>query len=891
MKMKNSKIEPKPKALFFDFDDTLQPFDPCSRQALESSCQAFSLPFNEQVYQHYRQLNHGLWRRQKAGELSVEDVMERRFQLFLKDYGQAQLAEVFNQRYISELNRCVSKEPGADEVLDRLSRQYELFICSNGRLAEKRSRIELAGWTAYFKDLFVSDDIGFDKPDPRYFELCLQRSRYSADEVLFIGDSWTADILGARRVGLPAIWYCVHSRSDQEALPAEDSELENILCLKQLTELLPLLDEEACLAGEEATKQLCAEGGRQGISVRLPGNSPLKKTDAVVPESRYPRPEWLERAVFYEIYPQSFYDANGDGIGDIPGIISKLDYIADLGANAIWLSPCFDSPFKDAGYDVRDYKRVAARYGTNDDLIALFNEAHRRGMKVLLDLVPGHTSEEHPWFIESSKSEANAFTKRYIWTNSAFEGAEGRPFISGESERDGAYILNFFKCQPALNYGWAEVRKPWQSEALGKEACETCAAMVDVMRFWLERGADGFRVDMADSLVKGDGDEKTATIKTWQFIFDQLRPDFPQAAFVSEWGRPGLSSQAGFDMDFWLDWGWGEGNGYHHMLRFTRDTKSTDSREGDRSYFNAGSSTSALSWLVEYRREYEASRSKASFCFITCNHDTPRLAPRLSRDEIALAYCCLLTLPGNPFIYYGDEIGQRYLPLPSKEGGYHRTGSRTPMQWKQGRNFGFSNAAPEQLYLPVDPDVHAPTVEENIRDPRSLFCILKQLIALRRQYPSLLATSDWSPIACNEEGKALLYKRYCHVSTISGHRGEARAVNPDLKDWQDQGQEKEEANSQVARPLKESLFVCLNPGLKPERLNLPAQEFMELRSAKLIFSFSANGSENYLNGENYLNYTRFERKERRDEDLAKESTVDGNLLIEPQSISLFHLLQ
>lgn len=244
IKMKNSKIQPKPKALFFDFDDTLQPFDPCSRMALERSCRAFSLPFDEQVYQQYRQLNHELWRRQKAGELSVEEVMKRRFQLFLKDYGQAQLAEDLNQRYISELSRCVSKEPGSDEVLARLARQYELFICSNGRLAEKRSRIELAGWAAYFKDLFVSDDIGFDKPDLRYFERCLQRSRYSADEVLFIGDSWTADILGARRAGLPAIWYCAHSCSEQDIVPVGDSELDSILCVKQLTELLPLLDQK-----------------------------------------------------------------------------------------------------------------------------------------------------------------------------------------------------------------------------------------------------------------------------------------------------------------------------------------------------------------------------------------------------------------------------------------------------------------------------------------------------------------------------------------------------------------------------------------------------------------------------------------------------------------------
>ena len=171
---------------------------------------------------------------------------------------------------------------------------------------------------------------------------------------------------------------------------------------------------------------------------------------------------WLKDAVFYEIYPQSFYDTNGDGIGDINGITEKLDYIKSLGCNALWINPCFDSPFKDAGYDVRDYRKVAPRYGTNEDLCRLFEQAHEKGIRVLLDLVPGHTSEEHEWFRESQKAEKNAYTDRYIWTDFCFEGAEGLPYIGGESERSATYILNFFKCQPALNYGFLNVRKPWQ---------------------------------------------------------------------------------------------------------------------------------------------------------------------------------------------------------------------------------------------------------------------------------------------------------------------------------------------------------------------------------------------------------------------------------------------
>ena len=215
-----------------------------------------------------------------------------------------------------------------------------------------------------------------------------------------------------------------------------------------------------------------------------------------------PPPQMACRRNFYEIYPQSFVDSNGDGIGDIPGITLKLDYIKDLGCNAIWLNPCFDSPFKDAGYDVRDYKKVASRYGTNDDLIALFDAAHRRDMHVILDLVPGHTSEEHEWFHRSCKVERNNYSDRYIWTDSWISGGDGLPFIGGESPRNGTYILNFFKCQPALNYGFAHPERSWQKPALGPDAKATCDAMVDVMRFWLSRGADGFRVDMADSSSK-----------------------------------------------------------------------------------------------------------------------------------------------------------------------------------------------------------------------------------------------------------------------------------------------------------------------------------------------------------------------------------------------------
>ena len=221
---------------------------------------------------------------------------------------------------------------------------------------------------------------------------------------------------------------------------------------------------------------------------------------------------WLKDAVFYEIYPQSFCDTNGDGIGDIQGIISKLDYIKSVGCNALWINPWYDSPFVDAGYDVRDFKAIASRYGTMADAEELFKVAHEKGIHVLIDLVPGHTSEEHAWFVESGKGQpSEEYAHRYIWTENAFCRGDGMPFIGGEQPRDGTYIINFFKCQPALNYGWREIHEPnWQHPIDSPAALATREALKDVMRFWMAKGADGFRVDMADSLVKND-DEKIST--------------------------------------------------------------------------------------------------------------------------------------------------------------------------------------------------------------------------------------------------------------------------------------------------------------------------------------------------------------------------------------------
>ena len=268
------------------------------------------------------------------------------------------------------------------------------------------------------------------------------------------------------------------------------------------------------------------------------------------------RPNWLNTAIFYEIYPQSFNDTNADGIGDMQGIIEKLDYIKELGCNALWLNPCFLSPFYDAGYDVEDYFTVAPRYGTNEDLVRLFKEAHKREMHVLLDLVPGHTSVNHKWFRESMKAARNEYTDRYVWTDSTWEEPDGMNALKGISERVGACGVNFFSHQPALNYGYykPDPEKKWQQAMDAPGPLATREAMKDVMRFWLSAGCDGFRVDMAHSLVKNDEDSK-GTIKLWQDVRAFLDREFPAAVLVSEWGEPDKSLAGGFHMDFLLHFG------------------------------------------------------------------------------------------------------------------------------------------------------------------------------------------------------------------------------------------------------------------------------------------------------------------------------------------------
>lgn len=452
-------------------------------------------------------------------------------------------------------------------------------------------------------------------------------------------------------------------------------------------------------------------------------------------------PEWFRNAIAYEVYPQSFQDTNGDGIGDLPGITARLDYIRSLGCDTLWINPCFDSPMQDAGYDVRDYRRVAPRYGTNEDLAELCRQAHQRGMHILLDLVPGHTSDQHPWFQESRKADGGAYADRYVWTESAFTKPSGYQWICGVTPRNGCALINFFDMQPALNYGFGQVTHSWQMDWRDPRCQATMDEMMDVMRFWLRLGCDGFRVDMADSLVKDDPG-KEATSALWRRAQAMLAREFPEAVLVAEWSDPVRSlCRAEFQGDFYLNRG-----GYQSLMR-----------DGIHTYFHRRAGGELSRFLNEYMSRYLATRDAGYICMITGNHDTRRAALELDAEELKMAYSLIFTLPGVPFLYAGDEIGMRHLQLESKEGGYARTGDRTPMQWAQGPQYGFSTNP--ETYLPQDDAPDAPTVADQEAQGDSLLHYVRRLLTLRRSEPDLGADAVFEPLWQGAHGYPFVYRR------------------------------------------------------------------------------------------------------------------------------------
>ena len=493
--------------------------------------------------------------------------------------------------------------------------------------------------------------------------------------------------------------------------------------------------------------------------------------------------DWLHDAVLYEIYPQSFADSDGDGIGDLKGVIAHLDHIASLGVDTLWFNPCFASPFVDAGYDVSDFLTIAPRYGTNEDMVELITQAGRRGMRVLLDLVAGHTSIEHPWFQRELHAEGpDPEGDRYVWCeeppgNDTADDVPGTPaWVQSPGPRRGWYLKNFYDQQPALNFGWTELRQeePWRDAVDAPGPRRNITSLQEIMAFWLDRGVAGFRIDMAFSLVKGNGKNGGAVASTalWRGIRDWLDATYPDAVIVPEGKEPRTGAPLAFHADFFLV--------IHeeHASLFDNHFAGTLPFHAPREpYFDAAGAGSARTFLDSWSFARQADPARP-IILSTADHDFSRLCcgPR-TVEQLAPALTFLLTWGSVPCLYYGDEIGMRYLPdTPDVEGAicnpsYNRAGCRTPMQWDDSPNAGFSTADHSRLYLPIDPDPARPTVAAQEHDPHSTLNLVRRLIALRKATPALGSRASTQVL---HDGYPLAYLRdETHLVVVNPRRAPA----------------------------------------------------------------------------------------------------------------------
>ena len=537
-------------------------------------------------------------------------------------------------------------------------------------------------------------------------------------------------------------------------------------------------------------------------------------------------PQWLENAVIYQVYPSSFKDSDGNGIGDIPGVLSKLDYIESLGVNVVWFNPLFESGWIDGGYDILDYYKVDSRFGTNTDLVTLIDECHKRGIKVLLDLVPGHTSMDHPWFKQSMQADANQqYSDYFIWSDvlpdekaekdlqkmlaseNPFQDTRGKWMLASEvpgAERAKYYMKNFYACQPSLNFGFAnpDPNHPWEQGVNDPGPLAVKQELKDILAFWFSKGVDGFRVDMASSIIKNDKD-KSAIVAFWREIRGWMDENYPDRMLMAEWNNPRYCLAAGFNVDMYLN---SQGSSNRRMY-FDRKHQADGgvyfSLNGGKEslkdlYGNPwpedkiDRSMDAEAMLLKYYDSYSQSidwtRDWGYFATITGNHDHLRLntGARNSADQLKVMMAWVLTQQ-LPILYYGDEIGMRSLAdLPNVEGANHngkeRSGARTPMQWDSSANAGFSTCAEEDLYLPICPEwtpatswplykqwkaggAKNPTskgmitVESQDTDPSSLLNWTRSLIALRKSTPAFWGSSSWEPVITKGQPYPMVYKR------------------------------------------------------------------------------------------------------------------------------------
>ncbi|MCX2732672.1 alpha-amylase family glycosyl hydrolase [Saccharopolyspora sp. NFXS83] len=475
-------------------------------------------------------------------------------------------------------------------------------------------------------------------------------------------------------------------------------------------------------------------------------------------------PSWLADSVLYQLYPQSFADTDGNGIGDLRGIIEHLDHLQWLGVGAIWVNPVFPSPLTDAGYDIADYTGVHPRYGDEQDVAELVEQARKRGMRVLFDLVAGHTSDQHPWFLDSLQDDQD---HNYIWATPEQlpeDGSLPEEFVASPGPRQGAFRKNYYETQPAINYGYARMdpAEPWRQGVDDEGPRRNREAIFQVMDHWLRLGISGFRCDLAATLVKDDPGW-VETSRLWGELRERVAQSHPEAVLISEWGDPETSVPAGFDADFYLPVnGPGDGAPWKSLWH-------------ENPFFGAEGTGTAKIFVDAWTTATEKI-GPGRIMLPTANHDS---ANRLNDgvrtpEELPVAFAFLLTWPTVPSLYYGEEIGMRMIEdLPEVEGSAGRQRNRTPMQWNDGPNAGFSSAPADDLYIPIDPSSDRPNVQAQREDPGSLLHFVRRLLALRKQHPELGTRAD---VQVFSDGYPLTYLRGGRFLVTANPRREEAAV-------------------------------------------------------------------------------------------------------------------
>jgi alpha-glucosidase len=468
---------------------------------------------------------------------------------------------------------------------------------------------------------------------------------------------------------------------------------------------------------------------------------------------------WWQKAVIYQIYPRSFQDSDGDGVGDLAGIDSRLDYVQSLNVDAIWLSPVYPSPMHDFGYDVTDYTAIHPMFGTMSDFDRLLAETHRRGMRLLMDYIPNHTSDEHPWFLESRSSRDNPRRDWYLWRDPAPDGGPpnnwlsvfGGPAWTFDEATGQYYNHQFVSQQPDLNYRNPEVQQ----------------AMLEVMRFWLEKGVDGFRVDTIPRLVKDDRYRDEPPDPDWDGVDPYYSLLHIHTRNVS--GLHDIIRRMRSLLDEYPD---------RVLIGETyltvQELMPYYGAELDECHFPYNFQLIKLPWDARGIRDavdtYEGLLPAGAWPnWVLGNHDVHRVATRVGQAQARVAAMMLFTLRGTPTLYYGEEIGMENVEIPPEfvqdppalkqpEIAHilGRDPERTPMQWDAGPNAGFTRAGVAP-WLPVAPDHRRRNVAQQEQDPTSMLSLHRALTALRRAQPALHA-GDYSPVRTGSQD-IMAYRR------------------------------------------------------------------------------------------------------------------------------------